>query len=107
MGIKGSSTRSVFLDNAEVPVENLLGEIGRGHIIAFNILNIGRYKLGLGAWAEPKSHGNHHSVHQSAQTVQPRHFLFQSDKEKLATMAARLYAAKAPFTGRSDCLKNG
>jgi len=49
MGIKGSSTTAVFFDNVKVPVENLLGEIGRGHIIAFNILNIGRLKLGPGA----------------------------------------------------------
>jgi alkylation response protein AidB-like acyl-CoA dehydrogenase len=46
MGIKGSSTTAVYFDNVPVPVENLLGEIGRGHIIAFNILNIGRMKLG-------------------------------------------------------------
>ncbi len=46
MGIKGSSTCPVILENARVPVENVLGEIGRGHIIAFNILNIGRLKLG-------------------------------------------------------------
>src|SRR6201981_2330146 len=49
MGIKGSSTTAVYFDNVKVPVENLLGEIGRGHIIAFNILNIGRLKLGPGA----------------------------------------------------------
>jgi alkylation response protein AidB-like acyl-CoA dehydrogenase len=49
MGIKGSSTTAVYLDNVRVPVENVLGEIGRGHIIAFNILNIGRLKLGPGA----------------------------------------------------------
>jgi alkylation response protein AidB-like acyl-CoA dehydrogenase len=49
MGIKGSSTTAVFFDNVKVPVENVLGEIGRGHIIAFNILNIGRLKLGPGA----------------------------------------------------------
>jgi alkylation response protein AidB-like acyl-CoA dehydrogenase len=48
MGIKGSSTTAVYLDNVKVPVENVLGEIGRGHIIAFNILNIGRLKLGPG-----------------------------------------------------------
>ena len=48
MGIKSSSTRTLILEDAQVPVENLLGEIGRGHIIAFNILNIGRYKLGVG-----------------------------------------------------------
>jgi alkylation response protein AidB-like acyl-CoA dehydrogenase len=46
MGITGSSTTAVYLDNVAVPVENLLGEIGRGHVIAFNILNIGRLKLG-------------------------------------------------------------
>ncbi len=46
MGIKGSSTTAVFFDNVRVPVGNLLGEIGRGHIIAFNILNLGRLKLG-------------------------------------------------------------
>jgi len=48
MGIKGSSTTAVYFDNVKVPVENVLGEIGRGHIIAFNILNIGRLKLGPG-----------------------------------------------------------
>src|SRR6202167_4113774 len=46
MGIKGSSTTAVYFDNVPVPVENVLGEIGRGHVIAFNILNIGRLKLG-------------------------------------------------------------
>jgi alkylation response protein AidB-like acyl-CoA dehydrogenase len=45
MGIKGSSTRQVFFENCVVPAGNLLGEIGKGHIIAFNILNIGRLKL--------------------------------------------------------------
>jgi alkylation response protein AidB-like acyl-CoA dehydrogenase len=45
MGIKGSSTRALFLDNVKVPVENVLGEIGKGHYIAFNILNVGRFKL--------------------------------------------------------------
>jgi alkylation response protein AidB-like acyl-CoA dehydrogenase len=45
LGIKGSSTRALFLDNVKVPVENILGEIGKGHYIAFNILNIGRFKL--------------------------------------------------------------
>ena len=45
MGIKGSSTRALFLDNVKVPVENVLGEIGKGHYIAFNVLNVGRFKL--------------------------------------------------------------
>ena len=48
MGIKGSSTRQVFFENVKVPVENVLGEIGKGHKIAFNILNIGRIKLAAG-----------------------------------------------------------
>jgi alkylation response protein AidB-like acyl-CoA dehydrogenase len=45
MGIKGSSTRQIYFQDAEIPVENVLGEIGKGHLIAFNILNIGRLKL--------------------------------------------------------------
>ncbi|MCS7162708.1 MAG: acyl-CoA dehydrogenase family protein [Bacteroidia bacterium] len=45
MGIKGSSTRQVFFQDTPVPAENVLGEIGKGHVIAFNILNIGRIKL--------------------------------------------------------------
>jgi alkylation response protein AidB-like acyl-CoA dehydrogenase len=49
MGMKGSSTTAVYFDNVQVPVENVLGEVGRGHIIAFNILNLGRLKLGPGA----------------------------------------------------------
>ncbi len=46
LGIKGSSTRQVFFENVLVPKENILGEIGKGHHIAFNVLNIGRFKLG-------------------------------------------------------------
>lgn len=46
LGIKGSSTRQVFFENVTIPTDNLLGELGKGHIIAFNILNVGRYKLG-------------------------------------------------------------
>jgi butyryl-CoA dehydrogenase len=46
MGIRGSSTCPLVLNDCQVPVENLLGEIGRGHVIAFNILNVGRFKLG-------------------------------------------------------------
>jgi alkylation response protein AidB-like acyl-CoA dehydrogenase len=46
MGIRGSSTCPIILNDCKVPVENLLGEVGKGHLIAFNILNIGRFKLG-------------------------------------------------------------
>lgn len=47
LGIKGSSTRQIFFENAPVPKENILGEIGKGHLIAFNVLNMGRFKLGV------------------------------------------------------------
>jgi len=49
MGIKGSSTCAITFEDVKVPVENVLGEIGKGHLIAFNILNIGRLKLGASA----------------------------------------------------------
>lgn len=49
MGIKGSSTRPLILEDVPVPVENVVGEVGRGHVVAFNILNIGRFKLAASA----------------------------------------------------------
>ncbi|HEY4717193.1 MAG TPA: acyl-CoA dehydrogenase family protein [bacterium] len=54
MGLKGSSTCAVILEDAKVPVENLLGEIGKGHYIAFNILNMGRLKLGIACFGGAK-----------------------------------------------------
>ncbi|MEJ2719508.1 MAG: acyl-CoA dehydrogenase family protein [bacterium] len=54
LGIRGTSTVQMFLDNVKVPVENLLGEKGKGHRIAFNILNVGRFKLGVGAVGSAK-----------------------------------------------------
>src|SRR5215467_6099791 len=55
MGIRGSSTTAVYFDNVKVPVENALGEIGRGHVIAFNVLNIGRLNLGPAAVGAAKN----------------------------------------------------
>ena len=49
LGIRGSSTCPLILEDCQVPVENVLGEVGKGHKIAFNILNLGRFKLGVGA----------------------------------------------------------
>jgi alkylation response protein AidB-like acyl-CoA dehydrogenase len=46
LGIKGSSTRQIYFENVKVPVGNVLGEVGKGHAIAFNVLNVGRFKLG-------------------------------------------------------------
>ncbi len=54
LGIKGSSTTQIILDNCKVPVENLLGEAGKGHKIAFNVLNVGRFKLGAGVTGAAK-----------------------------------------------------
>lgn len=54
LGIKGSSTTQIILDNCMVPVENLLGEKGKGHKIAFNVLNVGRFKLGAGVCGASK-----------------------------------------------------
>lgn len=96
MGIKSSSTRTLILEDVAVPVENLLGEEGRGHVIAFNILNIGRYKLGVGAVGSSKR-----ALDLSIQyTNQRKQFntpisAFNLTKEKLATMAARIYATEA------------
>ncbi|MCM2605136.1 acyl-CoA dehydrogenase family protein [Rossellomorea marisflavi] len=96
MGIKSSSTRTLILEDAEVPVENLLGQAGKGHIIAFNILNIGRYKLGVGAVGASKR-ALEVTV---AYTNQRQQFKtpissFNLTKEKLSTMASKLYAAES------------
>ncbi|SDM16231.1 acyl-CoA dehydrogenase family protein [Sediminibacillus halophilus] len=93
MGIKSSSTRTVILEDAQVPVENVLGEIGRGHVIAFNILNVGRYKLAIGGVG-----GSKIGIELSAKYANERKQFntpisrFSLIQEKLATMAARTYA---------------
>lgn len=96
MGIKSSSTRTLILEDVEVPVENLLGEVGRGHIIAFNILNIGRYKLGVGTIGSSKR-----ALDIAIQYVNGRKQFntpisaFNLTKEKLANMAAQIYASES------------
>ena len=96
MGIKSSSTRTLILEDAQVPVENLLGEIGRGHIIAFNILNIGRYKLGVGTVGASKR-AFELAVAYTNQRQQFKTPLssFNLTKEKLATMASQIYASES------------
>ncbi|WP_335870266.1 acyl-CoA dehydrogenase family protein [Bacillus sp. 2205SS5-2] len=96
MGIKSSSTRTLILEDAQVPVENLLGQAGKGHIIAFNILNIGRYKLGVGAVGASKraleialQYGNQRQQFKTPISA------FNLTKEKFSTMAAKLYAAES------------
>ncbi|MEN1969751.1 acyl-CoA dehydrogenase family protein [Lentibacillus sp. N15] len=93
MGIKSSSTRTLILEDAEVPVENLLGEKGKGHKIAFNILNVGRYKLAIGAVGSSKR-----GLEVATKYVNERKQFntpishFSLTQEKLATMAAEIYA---------------
>ncbi|HSI67182.1 MAG TPA: acyl-CoA dehydrogenase family protein [Planococcus sp. (in: firmicutes)] len=96
MGIKSSSTRTLILEDAEVPVENLLGEAGRGHVIAFNILNIGRYKLGVGTIGGSKR-AMELTIPYTNQRQQFKTPIssFNLTKEKLSTMAARLYAVES------------
>ncbi|MFC4713934.1 acyl-CoA dehydrogenase family protein [Planococcus dechangensis] len=96
MGIKSSSTRTLVLEDAEVPVENLLGEAGRGHIIAFNILNIGRYKLGVGTIGASKR-AMELTIPYTNQRQQFKTPIssFNLTKEKLSTMASKLYAVES------------
>ncbi|OZI10318.1 acyl-CoA dehydrogenase [Bacillaceae bacterium SAS-127] len=96
MGIKSSSTRTLILQDAEVPKENLLGEVGRGHVIAFNILNIGRYKLGVGTVGSSKraleitvKYANERKQFNTPISA------FNLTKEKFATMGAKLYASES------------
>jgi alkylation response protein AidB-like acyl-CoA dehydrogenase len=96
MGIKSSSTRTLIFEDALVPKDNLLGEYGKGHVIAFNILNIGRYKLGVGAVGASKR-ALDITVQYTNQRQQFKTKLsqFNLTKEKLATMAAKLYACES------------
>ena len=96
MGLRGSSTCSIFLDGAKVPVENVLFEIGRGHIVAFNILNLGRFKLGAGSVGVAKL-ALESSVGYSKERQQFGKPICQFGmiKHKIAEMATRLYMAES------------
>jgi alkylation response protein AidB-like acyl-CoA dehydrogenase len=93
MGIKGSSTRQVFLSDAQVPKENVLGEIGKGHLIAFNVLNIGRIKLAAACLGATKM-GATQSVRYANERIQ---FIskFGAIRYKLAQQAIRIYAVES------------
>lgn len=96
LGIKGSSTRQVFFENVKVPVENLLGKIGKGHRIAFNILNIGRIKLAAGVIGACKilSTKSIEYANERKQFKQPI-ANFGAIQHKLAEQAIRTYAVEA------------
>src|SRR5262249_51800309 len=96
IGIKGSSTRRVILEDAAVPVENVLGEVGRGHLVAFNSLNFGRFKLAAASLGGAKG-----SLAAAARYAKERH---QSGRRsarsglrqrKRGEMTPRLYAGES------------
>lgn len=93
MGIKGSSTVQLYFQDCKVPVENVLGEVGKGHIIAFNILNIGRLKLAAAAIGGAKM-ALTNSIQYSITREQFKTSIsnFGAIKHKLAEMAIRVFA---------------
>ena len=96
MGIHGSSTTPIFLDNCMVPKENLLHEIGRGHIVAFNVLNAGRFTLGASCVG-----GSKHVLMTASKYSKERKAFGKSIgefglmREKLAEMAVRIFAVES------------
>ncbi len=96
MGIKGSSTRSVILEDCQVPVENLLGNPGKGHVIALNVLNLGRFNLGSACTGGAK-----HALKLALQHTSERKQFgrtiaeFTTTQEKVARMMARIYASES------------
>jgi butyryl-CoA dehydrogenase len=96
MGIRGSSTCALILNDCKVPVENVLGEVGKGHHIAFNILNVGRFKLGAACVGGARS-----SLQQAIQYAKQRKAFgktiadFGLIKEKLAEIAIGIYTGES------------
>jgi alkylation response protein AidB-like acyl-CoA dehydrogenase len=107
MGIRGSSTCAVILEDTRVPVENVLGEIGRGHVVAFNILNVGRFKLGaatVGACKLVLEHAVPY-VNQRHQFGRPLSD-FGLIRAKIADIAARTFVSESMVyrtAGLMDC----
>ncbi len=107
MGIKGSSTRQVFLEDCPVPVENMLGEIGRGHVIAFNILNIGRIKLAAAVVGGAKSAADltikyANERKQFGKSISE----FGAIQHKIAQQAIRIYASEAALYRAGQDIEN-
>jgi len=96
MGIKGSSTRQVFFNDCKVPVENVLGQIGKGHLIAFNILNIGRIKL-AGAAIGAAKRTSTLSIQYAKERVQFKQPIanFGAIQHKLAEQAVQIFAVES------------
>ena len=96
MGIKGSSTRQVFLTDCQVPKENILGEIGKGHLIAFNILNLGRIKLAAATLGASKKVIDL-TVKYANERIQFKIPIskFGAIRHKLGQMATRIFASES------------
>lgn len=106
LGIKGSSTRQIFFENVKVPKENLLGEIGKGHKIAFNVLNIGRYKLCamvMGGSKRVASIAVNYANERKQFGVPISSF--GAIKYKLAEMAVRTFAAESATYRTSELIR--
>ena len=107
MGIKGSSTRQVFFENVKVPATNVLGEVGKGHLIAFNVLNIGRFKLGALSLGGVKG-----SITQAVQYANERKQFkqpisnFGAIQYKLAQQAIRAFTLESSQYRISDFLQD-
>lgn len=96
LGIKGSSTRQIFFENVKVPVENVLGDIGKGHRIAFNILNIGRIKLAAGVIGGAKQVASIATNYANERKQFNKSIgEFGAIQYKLAEMAVRTYAVES------------
>src|SRR5690348_12944057 len=96
MGIRGSSTCPLILNDCKVPVENLLGEIGKGHVIAFNILNVGRFKLGAMCVGGARV-SLQHAIEYAKQRKAFNKVIadFGLIREKLANMAVGIYTGES------------
>jgi alkylation response protein AidB-like acyl-CoA dehydrogenase len=106
LGIKGSSTRQVFFENVKVPKENVLGEIGKGHLIAFNALNIGRFKLcALCVGGAKKSAET--AVQYANERIQFKQPIanFGAIKHKLGEQATQIFAAESAMYRVSHLLQ--
>jgi alkylation response protein AidB-like acyl-CoA dehydrogenase len=96
LGIKGSSTTQLILEDAKVPVENVLGEVGKGHKIAFNVLNVGRFKLGAVSTGAAKT-----AFVEAVKYANMRKQFgvpigtFGAIREKIADMAAYIFASES------------
>ncbi|AFC25731.1 acyl-CoA dehydrogenase family protein [Saprospira grandis] len=106
LGIKGSSTRQVFFENVKVSKDAVLGEIGKGHLIAFNVLNVGRFKLGVMTLGAAKRNADlavqyANERHQFKQPISN----FGAIQHKLAQQATQIYAAESALYRSSMLLQ--